>query len=181
MGKSAVDRLWKIHLWWQAPGTFLSDGGSHFDCSEVHAFCESIGTKHHVVAAYALWLNGLLARSNGILLNTLKCLCAPGLGEDEYEQMEAKDIPRNWPDHLDAAVSQLSDHILPSTKFMPNKLLLGTIINSQDELNPEDIAEPTKSDIALHLAYANQQHLDGYLETVDHAIKRKQIFNRKVL
>ena len=70
--------------------------------------------------------------------------------------MEAKDIPRNWPDHLDATVKQLSDCILPSTKFLPNKLLLGTIVNSQDELNPEDIAEPTESDIALHLAYADQ-------------------------
>jgi hypothetical protein len=108
-------------------------------------------------------------------------LCTLGLGEDEYEQMEAKDIPRNWPDHLDATVKQLSDRILPSTKFSPNELLLGTIVNSQDELNPEDIAEPTKSDIALHLVYANQQCLDGYLETVDHTVKRKQIFDRKVL
>jgi hypothetical protein len=95
--------------------------------------------------------------------------------------MEAKDIPRNWPNYLDAAVKQLSDRILLSTKFLLNKLLLGTIVNSQDELNPEDIAEPTKSDIALHLAYADQQRLDGYLETVDHAVKCKQIFNRKVL
>ena len=180
-GKSTVDSLQGIYLWWRAPGTFMSDGGSHFDCGEVHSFCESVGTKHHVVAAYAPWLNGLLERSNGILLNTLKHLCAPGLGKDEYEQMEAKDIPRNWPDHLDAAVKQLSDRILPSTKFSPNELLLGTIVNSQDELNPEDIAEPTESDIALHLAYANQQRLDGYSETVDHAVKRKQIFDKKVL
>ena len=129
--------------------------------------------KHHVVAAYAPWLNGLLERSNGILLNTLKCLFAPSLGKDEYKQMEAKDIPRNWPDHLDAKVKQLSDCILLSTKFLPNELLLGTIVNSWDELNPEDIMEPIKSNIALHLAYANQQCLDDYSETVDHVVKHK--------
>ena len=30
-------------------------------------------------------------------------------------------------------------------------------------------------------AYADQQHLDSYSETVDHAVKCKQMFNRKVL
>ena len=170
-GKPTVDSFRRIHLWWRAPGTFMSDDSSHFDCSEVHLFCESVGTKHHVVATYTPWLNGLLERSNSILLNTLKRLCAPSLGEDEYKQMEAKDIPRNWPDHLDAAVKQLSDHILPSTKFLPNELLLGTIVNSQNELNLEDIAKPTESDIALYLAYTDQQHLNGYSETVDHTIK----------
>ena len=180
-GKSTVDSLRRIHQGWQAPGTFLSDGGSHFDCIEVRSFCESIGTKHHVVAAYAPWLNGLLERSNGILLNTLKRLCAPGLGEDEYERMEAKDIPRNWPDHLDTAIKQLSDRILPSSKFSPNELMFGTIVNSKDEPNPEDIHEPSESDIALHLAYADQQRLDGYSAIVDHAIKRKRAFDKRLL
>jgi hypothetical protein len=95
--------------------------------------------------------------------------------------MEAKDIPKNWPDNLDEAVKQLLDHILLSTKFSPNELLLGSIVNSGDEPNPEDITEPTKNDIALHLAYVEQQRLDSYSEMVDHAIKRKQIFDRKVL
>ena len=180
-GKSTVDSLRRIHLGWQAPGTFLSDGGSHFDCAEVRSFCESIGTKHHVVAAYAPWLNGLLERANGILLNTLKRLCAPGLGEDEYDRMEAKDIPRNWPDHLDTAIKQLSERILPSTKFSPNELMFGTIVNSQDEANPEHIREPSESDIALHLAYVDQQCLDGYSAIVDHAVKRKSAFDRRVL
>ena len=71
-GKSTVDSLHWIHQGWQALGTFLSDGGSHFDCIEVRSFCEGIGTKHHIVAAYAPWLNGLLEQSNSILLNTLK-------------------------------------------------------------------------------------------------------------
>jgi hypothetical protein len=111
----------------------------------------------------------------------VKRLCAPDLGEDEYDQMEAKDIPKNWPDHLDEAVKQLSDRILSSTKFSPNELLLGSIVNSGDEPNPEDITKPTENNIALHLAYVEQQRLDSYSEMVNHAIKRKQIFNRKVL
>jgi hypothetical protein len=180
-GRSTVDSLRRIHLGWQAPGTFLSDGGTHFDCAEVRSFCESIGTKHHVVTAYAPWLNGLLERSNGILLNTLKRLCAPGLGEDEYARMEAKDIPRNWPDHLDAAIKQLSDRILPSSKFSPNELMFRTIVNSRDEPNPEHICELLESDITLHLAYVDQQRLDGYSAIVDHAVKHKQAFDKRLL
>jgi hypothetical protein len=51
---------------------FMADGGSHFNCGEVRDYCNAIGTKLHIVAAYSPWLNGLLAGSNGILLNALK-------------------------------------------------------------------------------------------------------------
>ncbi|KIM74692.1 hypothetical protein PILCRDRAFT_14247 [Piloderma croceum F 1598] len=110
----------------------MADGGSHFDCNE------------------SPWLNGLLEGSNGILLNALKRLCAPGLGEDEYEQMTVKDIPNNWPDHLDAAIKHLNDRILPSLKYSLNELLLGL------------------------------QHLGGYAATVDHAVKRKAAFDARL-
>lgn len=179
--KSTVDSLRCIHQGWSAPQTFMTDGGSHFDCAEVCSFCNSIDTKHHIMASYALWLNGLLERSNGILLNTLKCLCTPGLGEDKYEKMEAKDIPKNWPDYLDAAVKHLSDHILPSIKFSPNKLLFSMIVNLKDEPNPENITESSETDIAIHLAYVEQQRLDSYAAIINHAAKQKRVFNGKVL
>ena len=113
-GKNTVESLRRISQPFTAPETLMTDGGSHFDCNEVRDYCTSIGTKLHVVAAYSPWLNGLLERSNGILLNTLKRLCAPNLGEDNYERMAKKDIPSNWPDHLDAAIKNLSDRILPN-------------------------------------------------------------------
>jgi hypothetical protein len=57
-------------------------------------------------------LQGCL-RSNGLLLNVLKCLCAPGLGKDEYECMVKEDLSSNWLDHLDSAIKHLNDCILP--------------------------------------------------------------------
>jgi RNase H-like domain found in reverse transcriptase len=71
-GKNTVDSLRHISQAFIALETFMADSGSHFDCNEVRDYCASIRTKLHVVAAYAPWLNGLLKRSNGILLNTLK-------------------------------------------------------------------------------------------------------------
>ena len=158
----------------------MADGGSHFDCEEVRNFCDTVGTKLHIVAAYSPWLNGLLEGSNGILLNALKRLCAPGLGED-YTDVQAKDIPKNWPDHLDTAVKNLSDRILPALKYLPNKLLLGLPINSRDTDNLEEIGPPTEVDIAVHLALIEQQQLDGYSAIVDHAAKRKARFDAKLL
>ena len=106
---------------------------------------------------YAPWLNGLLERSNGILLNALKRLCTLGLREDNYESMAKKDIPNNWLDHLNAVIKNLSDWILLSLKFSPNKLLLGLPLNSNRTNSPEDIEPPTEEDIAVHMALVEQR------------------------
>ncbi|EIW61865.1 uncharacterized protein TRAVEDRAFT_101405, partial [Trametes versicolor FP-101664 SS1] len=39
----------------------------------------------------------------------------------------------------------------------------------------------TANDVAIHVAYVAQQHLDGYDEAVRHAIKRKKAFDKRVL
>lgn len=179
-GSNTVDSLRRI---WQAfvpHNTMMADGGSHFDCAEVKEFCNKNGTKLHIVAAYAPWLNGLLEGSNGIVLNALKRVCAPGLGEDDYARMEKEDIPNNWPDHLDEVINNLNNCILPSLKYSPNELLLGLRVNSDPIGNPDDILPPTADDVAIHLALAEQQHLDGYSAIVDHAAKRKDKFDSKL-
>lgn len=181
VGKNMVDSLKRISQTFTAPNTLMVDGSSHFNCNKVRDYCSSIGTKLHVVAAYAPWLNGLLEGLNGILLNALKRLCAPGLGEDDYENMATKDIPSNWPDHLDATVKHLSDHILPSLKYSPNELLLRLIVNSRPTDSPDEIEAPMKDDITIHLALAKQQCLDAYSGIVNHAEKHKSIFDAKVL
>ncbi|KII90753.1 hypothetical protein PLICRDRAFT_83158, partial [Plicaturopsis crispa FD-325 SS-3] len=134
----------------------MTDGGKHFDCDEVRGFCAEIGTKTHVVAAYSPWINGLVEGANKILLNALKRRCAPGLGEDAYAKMESKDIPKNWPDHLDATIKNLSDRILPSFKFSPNELLLGLVINSRAAEDPVSIHEPTEAEVAVQMAFVEQ-------------------------
>src|ERR1700691_6243621 len=94
-GKNTVHSLRRIAQVFTAFEIFMADGGSHFDCKEVRDYCNSIGTRVHIVAAYAPWLNGLLERSNGILLSALRRLCAPNLREDDCERMAKKEIPNN--------------------------------------------------------------------------------------
>jgi hypothetical protein len=94
--------------------------------------------------------------------------------------MTIKDIPNNWPVHLDTAIKHLNDRILPSLKYSPNELLPGLIVNSRQTDSPEEIKLPTAEEINIHLAFVEQQHLNGYAATVDHAIKRKAAFDAKL-
>ena len=149
-------------------------------CKETITHCTDIGTHLHIIAAYLPWINDLLEQNNCILLNASKQLCVPNQGEDEYEKMEMTDIPKNWPDHLDAAIKNLSDCIFPSLKFSPNKLLINIPTIISPSMDPEDITLPTDSDVLLHLSIMEQQHLNGYNSVVNHAAKQKDQFDTKV-
>ena len=121
-GKSTCAALMKVCDTYTDPETFMTDGGPEFDNAEVREFRESRGIKLHIVPAYSPWISGLVEGMNRILLGRLKWLCAPDLGEDEYDAMA---VPENWPIHLDEAIRYLNRRILPLLKFSPNELLLG--------------------------------------------------------
>ena len=160
-----------------APGTFLAEVRSHFNCKEVRKCCDDMGTKLHIIAMYSSWINGLLERSNKILLNTLKQLCAPGLGEDDYKKMTKKDILSNWPGHLDTAVKYLNNCILPSIKYSPNEIMFTLQGRPPPTDSPENIGLPTEQDISIHFALTEQQQLDSYVAIVDHT---KAAFDAKL-
>jgi hypothetical protein len=159
----------------------MVDGGPEFDNNALHNMCEERNIELRIVPAYSPWINGLVEGMNGKLLGRLKRMCSPDLGEDDYEKMAIGDIPASWPDHLEAAVKALNNRIIPHLKFSPKELLLGLVINTSR--TPEDIAttEPTTDDVALQMAYVNQQRTDGYAQIIDHAYKRKAAFDRIVL
>lgn len=61
------------------------------------------------------------------------------------------------------------------------ELLLGLVIDTKrTELTHSD-TEPSNIDATIHMAYVAQQRLDGYDEAVQHAIKQKTAFDRRVL
>ena len=127
--KTTVDALKKIFQNFAPAGTFMTDGGKHFDNGDVRAVCNRWGTKTHIVPAYSLWVNGLVEGANKILLHVLKRLCAPNLGEDECE--DATDsIPKSWPDHFDKAIQIINSRLLSALKFSPKELLLGLVVNT---------------------------------------------------
>jgi hypothetical protein len=66
-------------------------------------------------------------------------------------------------------------------QFSPKELLLGLVIN----MIPTSISRasdgPSVTDIEVHMAYVEQQHLDGADQAVSHANHHKASFNQRVL
>lgn len=125
-GKNTVDCLHRISQTFWPFDTFMANGGMHFNCNEVREECETMGTKLHIVATHAPWLNGLLEGSNHNILHGLAHRCAPGLGEDDYTKMSLKDLPKNWPDHLDEVLLLLNECILPGLQYFQMNYSSGT-------------------------------------------------------
>ena len=106
---TTISSLNKICQTYCMPKVFMADGGTHFSGHKVANWCAKHGSQYHQVAAYSPWVNGLLEGTNGKLLSQLKCLCAPNLGEDEWEKMTPfADLPENWPTFLNTAIEQLN-------------------------------------------------------------------------
>jgi hypothetical protein len=164
------------------PETFMVDGGSHFNNNTVREFCNKRGIKLHIVAKYSAWVNGLVEGTNKILLGILKRLCAPDLGEDEYALMtDFTHLPKNWPDHLEEGVRQLNKRILRSFKFSPNELAFSLVVNTNRTDSDIAATQPSTEEVDIHMAYAEQQNLDGYAQMVLHANRRKAVFDKRVL
>ena len=162
------------------PEAFMSDGGSHFKNKEVQDFCDEWGIKHHVVAAYSPWINGLVEGTNRLLLYVLARLCAPEVGEDGWQSMSWEDLPKTWPDHFDRAIFILNWRILPALKFAPKELMLGMVVNTTNTPLEVSTSILTPENVDRHMTYAAQQRLDGYAEAVCHAIRRKATFDKQV-
>ena len=179
-GKTTVKSLEDIYSGFAPAEVFMSDGGKHFKNNEVRQCCEKWGGRHHVVAAYSPWINGLVEGTNRILLYVLARLCAPEVGEDGWQAMNWADLPKAWPDHFDEAIQILNWRILPALKFSPKELLLSLVVNTTPTPLEVSSSMPIPQDFDTHIAYSAQQRLDGYAEAVKHAMDRKTRFDRRV-
>lgn len=179
--KTTVSALSEIFRSFVAPETFMSDGGRHFDNHDVRHLCTNWGVTAHIVSAYSPWVNGLVEGTNKLLLHVLKRLCAPGLGDDEYDAEDSDKLLRAWPDHLDEAVRCLNYRLLPAFQFLPKELLLGLVVNTARTPLSDSTSVLRVSDVAAQISYAVQQNLDGYAAAVAHALRHKHVFDRRVL
>ena len=119
-----------------------------------------------MIAAYLPWVNGLVEGTNKILLYVLARLCAPEVGEDRWQAMNWRDLPRTWTDYFDDAIQILNWRILPALKFSPKELLLSLVVNTTPTPIEASSSMPVPQDFETHMAYTAQQQLDGYAEAV---------------
>ena len=135
----------------------MTDSGSHFKNKEVQDLCDEWGIKHHVIAVYSLWINGLVEGMNKLLLYILAQLCAPEVGEDGWQSMSWEDVPKTWPDHFDRAILILNWQILPALKFALKELMLGMVVNTANMPLEVSASILTPENVDRHMTYAAQQ------------------------
>ena len=177
-GKSSRKSYSNICNLFTASETLMTDGGPKFDNEELQAECIKQGTKLHICPAYSPWVNSLLEGTNSVLLNRLKRMCAPDLGENKYEIMS---IPNNWPDHLEAAVRCINNHILPNLKYSPHELLLSIVVNTKPTTPSDTLTGPTPEEVEMQMAYVDNQRFVRYAQIINHAQKHKAAFDKEVL
>jgi transposase InsO family protein len=69
----------------------MFDGGSHFDNSEVDAFCNEHGVRHITTPAYAPWVNGLIHQEKYFGPKASQsALETPGLSGHQVHQVTPK-------------------------------------------------------------------------------------------
>jgi hypothetical protein len=161
--------------------TFQSDQGRHFKNKRVQQFCDARGIKLHLVLSYSLSINGLLEDVNRILIYILVRLCAPNVGEDGWQSVTKDTLPDNWPDHFDEAIWIINKRLLPSVKFSPKELLFSNVVNTPPTPIAVAATALTAEDVSIHMAYVEQQHLNGYANHVAYTVGWKAAFDRKVL
>jgi hypothetical protein len=155
----------------------MFDGGSHFDNSEVDVFCDEHGVRHITTPAYAPWVNGLIENANKLLLGRLKRLCAPDHDNTEDDPtVDPQSIPANWPQHLDEAVRQLNDRILPALNATPRELLFALPFRTDNTL-PLAPLPITILNAHDNFTLAETFRADAHLASLRDADQRKETFD----
>lgn len=104
------------------PARIVTDGASHFDCAEVADYLTEQEVEHHVVSAYAPWVNGLVERHNGLLVQTLRKLVVTPLTKDSADTLA-------WSPYLGHAVRELNRRPIEGmANWSPTELQFGFTI-----------------------------------------------------
>lgn len=71
---------------------------------------------------------------------------------------------------------------ISSLRYTPKELLLKITVNTKPtDIDISGTKEPTENEANVQMAYAAQQHLNRYMAVVEHAVKRKAVFDRRLL
>ncbi|QRV83014.1 Retrovirus-related Pol polyprotein from transposon opus [Ceratobasidium sp. AG-Ba] len=180
-GQSTVNALEKLSNGLLTPRSFMADGGSHFDCAEVHEWADSRGVQALKTPPYAPWANGLAKGSIKLVIGRLKRLCTPTVGESPEEDADASTTPAAWPKHLAAAVSQLNNRPLSSLGgYSPRELMTDQLSTECRYQLSHPILQPTSDEVDINMALTYALRQDGFAKALEHANRRKRQFDRHV-
>ncbi|EGN97677.1 hypothetical protein SERLA73DRAFT_75337 [Serpula lacrymans var. lacrymans S7.3] len=159
----------------------MTDRGSHFDCKEVLTWCRQENIEIIRTPARSPWVNGLIEDANKILIGQLKQLCTTRYKEDEVD-FDIDKTPAKWPLQLTTAIAQMNSRVLPSLGFSPRELLMGIVLTDAERPKaPQDGTATANIELTeIHMAFVDGFRAEVFLKTLEHAGKRKAIFDKKV-
>ena len=114
-GAKTVKGLRDLFSRFGRPQVLMSDNGCHFNCQEVKDFCAEQGVSFRTTPTYSPNTNGLVERTNGLLLRALERECAATSLSDSR--------PRAWPAVLQSVVDRLNDRVVGTTGHRPAELI----------------------------------------------------------
>ncbi|SPO20939.1 uncharacterized protein UTRI_00416 [Ustilago trichophora] len=142
------------------PSTIITDGGSHFDCAEVYDFLTEHGVDQHITPAYAPWVNGLVERNNGLILQTLRRLCAAAA----VDAVSSLTFP--WTEQLSTATRELNRRpIADLSNLSPTELLFGFVMADRTHAAS---ATPELADVQMQRAFIDVRQVEA-LSTLEAA------------
>ncbi|KAF8726589.1 retrotransposable element tf2 155 kda protein type 1-like, partial [Rhizoctonia solani] len=147
---------------------------------DIRQWASSCNTQLIKTLAYTPWTNGLAEGYTKLLAGRIKRLCAPDLGIDPDADHNPMSTPAAWPKHLDEAVAQLNNRVLPSLGYSPCKLLTGILSPKQKAKIGIQIQDPTQEEVDVNMALTYALHMDGYAKALQHATRQKRQFDKKV-
>lgn len=77
-------------------------------------------------------------------------------------------------------MAQLNDRVLPSLSYSPRELLTGQLSAERRAELSLLSREPTSHEVEVNMALTYSLRQDAYALALDHANKRKRVFDKKV-
>ncbi|CEH18009.1 FOG: Transposon-encoded proteins with TYA, reverse transcriptase, integrase domains in various combinations [Ceraceosorus bombacis] len=164
--KEVLNALTHMRDNWTLPTSITTNNGSHFDNADVYDFLDKHNIQHRLTPAYAPWVNGLVKRSNRLIVSTLrKLLTASNLD--------------NWPSHLGEATRSINHRVIPGIEYSPAQILFG-LTTKTSPLDHAPDEESTVEAAELHLALLDATRWDAVRTLASQQLRRKALHDSKV-
>ena len=121
---------------------------------------------------------GCKPTASKLLLGRLKHLCAPNhdTTEDTTSRTDPKPVPESWPEHIDEAIRQINDRILPALNATPRELLFGLPFRP-DQTIPLFPLPTSPLDTHTNFTLAEVFRANAHLLSLEDAERRKTSFD----
>ncbi|CEH15969.1 FOG: Transposon-encoded proteins with TYA, reverse transcriptase, integrase domains in various combinations [Ceraceosorus bombacis] len=166
-GQDVLHALSHLRDRWTLPAVIITDNGSHFDNADVGDWLQEHHVQHRLSPSYAPWVNGLVERDNGLIVQMLRKLSTERLLD-------------KWPNLIGEVTSDLNHRLVPAIGYSPAQILFGLTPRSSPLEASDDPGDPDEDNSTLHLALLDSIRWDASTALANQQLKQKSRHNLRV-